>query len=74
MGYYSLPGFVGDFAVMNPEDKQFKEIANKLGMTSKQLIDEVTIRINKQRAIRRATASPYKKRDKNQVRIKPSRK
>ncbi len=32
---------------MNPDDKQFKEIANKLGMTSKQLIDEVTIRINK---------------------------
>ena len=26
MGYYSLPGFVGDFAVMNPEDKQFGEI------------------------------------------------
>ena len=28
MGYYSLPGFVGDFAVMNPEDKQFGELFN----------------------------------------------
>ena len=58
---------------MNPEDKQFKQIANKLGMTSKQLIDEVTIRINKKRAIARATSKPYKKRDKSQVRIKPTK-
>ena len=46
---------------MNPDDKTFKEVANKLGMTSKQLIDEVTIRINKKRAIKKATASPYKR-------------
>ena len=59
---------------MNPDDKTFKEVANKLGMTSKQLIDEVTIRINKKRAIKKATSKRYPKRDKNSVRIKPSRK
>jgi len=59
--------------LMNKDDKQIKEIANKLGMTSKQLIDEVTIRINKKRAIAKATANPYKKRDKSQVRVRPTK-
>lgn len=55
-----------------------------LSMTSKQLIDEVHVRINKNRAkkrqeearakqIERATSKPYPKRDKSQVRIKPTK-
>ena len=37
-------------------------------MPSKQLIGEVTIRINKKKAIKKATSKPYKKRDKSQIR------
>tara|TARA_R110002050_G_scaffold264475_1_gene405282 strand:+ start:5956 stop:6135 length:180 start_codon:yes stop_codon:yes gene_type:complete len=58
---------------MNENDKTIKKIANKLGYTAKQLIDEVTIRINKKRAIKKATAKPYKKRNKNAVRIRPTK-
>ena len=55
---------------MNENDKKFKEIANKLGYSSKELIDKISITIDKKRAIKKATSSPYKKRDKHSVRIK----
>ena len=55
---------------MNKDDKQFKEIANKLGYSSKELIDKISITIDRKRAIKQATSKRYPKRDKNSVRIK----
>ena len=68
---------------MKPSDKQFKKIADRIGMTPSELINKIHVVIHKKREkdrkeqrqkdIDKATSRPYPKRDLAKVRIRKTK-